>query len=536
MKKIIALLLAVIMVIGLVACGSKDAGTPDTKKDTSEKTSGDTAKKDDAKKDDDAPVNDTLRIAISSDRGTLHPLYLTGDVLNASRMMYESLWDIDAKGEYEWQLATGLEMTNEGKTWTIKLREGVYFENGNPMTADDVVFTLDLANHREGETEWLPLLDLENTKAVDDYTVEMNFFEYDISYPYNMTYLPVIDKESYDANDILMHPNGTGPYTLKEYVVNSHLTLEKKADDKYWGEPAKIQYLEFQLLAEQAQETNAVATGAIDITTIPFQDIGYLETIDGYKVDIYGNAMTRALYINDYETSVFYDNVDARLAVAYAIDTEAIVDIVYSGYAEVSRCNVAMDNVDATEDLFDIGVYGEGYNPEKAKALAESSGLVGKTVHLITNGSSDAVTIAELVQDNLKEIGVPVEITNYDAGSWLTYAFDPTACDMLIDFTSVPSRTVAQNMSAWYLYHLGGAFAASPWPGKERYEELIDGIMAISDKEELHRRYVEMCTLETEGMLWFSLVDMKSAQAYNSGLKNWERMCLGNVNYAKLSW
>ena len=109
---------------------------------------------------------------------------------------------------------------------------------------------------------------------------------------------------------------------------------------------------------------------------------------------------------------------------------------------------------------------------------------------------------------------------------------------MCVDSTYVPSKTIAQNMSAWTLYHVGGAFAnpAWPWEGQARFIELCDGIMAISDPAELDARYQEMLEIHAEALTWFSLVDLSTATAYSKDLGGWNIMNLGNTNYAKLYW
>ncbi len=519
MKKILCVLLAVVLIFCVTACGKTESAKP------ANTPSGSSS---------NAPVKDTLNIAISQDRGTLNPMYLFGyDILNALRMIYETMWDFDRDGNQIWCLATSLEKI-EDKVYHITLREGVTFSNNNPLTASDVVFTLKKANNRVGEPEYLSELDLEKTKALSDYMVELVFKNYDMSYFTSMASLPIFDEESFDEQAITQTPIGTGPYKLDEYVVNSHLDMSVR--DGYWGEKPAIPHLSFKVLAEDAQKTNALSTGSIDITAVPFQDIEYVKTLSGYSVDLLNNGQSRALFINTNVTSKFYDNVEARQAVAYGIDRQGIADIAYSGFAELSRLPVSMGNIAVTPDMLDYGVYGTGYDPVKAAELAESSGLKGQTIVLITNGGSDSVTCAELIKENMNEIGVNVEIKNYDAGSWLSYAFDPTSCDMLVDFTYVPSLTLAQNMSAWYQAALGGAYTNNPMPGQDRYNELCDGIMALSDANELHDRYVEMCRLETDAMLWFSLVDMQSATAYPAGLKGWKPLRMGNVDYSKLSW
>lgn len=535
MKKLLAILLALVMVFSLVACGGgKDAGT-----DGNDAAAGGNDAAAGGETGGEAGGGDpdrVLRIGFSQDRGTLDPMYMIGyDSLNAMFMVYEPLWDFTQEGEQVFVLATELDISNPTR-WIVKLREGVTFANGNPLTAEDVVFSLEKGNNRTGEPAYLPELDLENTKALDEHTVEIAFFNYDMSYVYSMCCLVIFDAESYDAETIATTPNGTGPYQVDDYVINSHISMS--AREGYWGEAPGINNLYFKVLAEDAQKTNSIETGEVDICAVPYQDVTYVQGLDGYNVQVASNAQARALYMNTSEHSVFFNNDDARMAVALAIDREAILNIVYSGVGEVSQFPLSKGNIGVKDSYLNLGVYGEGYNPEKAKQLAESSGLVNKTIKLVTNGSADFVTCAELIQSNLKEIGVAVEIVNYDAGSWLSVAFDPTAYDMCVDGTYVPSKTIAQNMSAWTLYHVGGAFAnpAWPWVGQARYLELIDGIMAISDPAELDARYQEMIEIHSTALTWFSLVDMSTATAYSSDIGGWNIMNLGNVNYAKLYW
>ena len=128
-------------------------------------------------------------------------------------------------------------------------------------------------------------------------------------------------------------------------------------------------------------------------------------------------------------------------------------------------------------------------------------------------------------------------INNYDSGSWLSVAFDTSACgDMLVDFTGTPSRTVAQDISCWYWYHMGGGFTRSEFENKDRFDELCNGIMAVTDQDELHSRYVEMVPIQVDAMLWFSLCDMTTAFAYNSNIEGFQIMRMGHPDYANMHW
>ncbi|MDR1589868.1 MAG: ABC transporter substrate-binding protein [Oscillospiraceae bacterium] len=455
------------------------------------------------------------------------------DLLNAMRMVYEVLWDIDGEGNRTWLLATGLEVV-EPTVWHVKLREGVTFANGNPFTADDVLFSLWRGNNRTGEPATFPVLNLEKSKALDEYTVEIVFDSYDLSYLNGFSLLYIYDKESFDETAAATTPNGTGPYAVTDYVINSHLDLTVR--DGYWGEKPAIKNLHFAIMSEDSQRVTALQTGLVDIAGVPYSDIEFIQTLSDLAVAITSPAMTKALYFNPAATSVFHDNTDARKAVALAIDTQSIANIAYSGFAKASRMPVAVDNIDVEDRFLDLGVYGIGYDPVKAKELAESSGLTGKEVLLINNGSSDSQVVAELIQANLAEIGVTANVQNLDPGSWLSIVFDDSQYDMAVDFTTAPSMTIAQNYYSWINYHVGGAYTRNPWPGKDRALELANKVMSVSDPAELSEIYMELTELQTEAMLWFSLVDMTQAAAYNKGLNGYKPLLFGNVNYAGLSW
>lgn len=533
MKKFLALVLAVLMVLSLVACGGSktadDTAKTDTKTNETEKKTDGTDKADAA-----ATGRDTLTIALPSDRGTLNPMNLMGfDTAAAIKMIYEPLWDIDKEGNYEFILAESLDQSDPCN-WIIKIKEGIKFANGNDFTAEDVVFTLERGNDRDGEADYLPELDLGNTKVIDTYTVQLSLFNYDMSYATSMCSMPMMDKESYDHDAIAQNPIGTGPYVLKEYVVNSHITLERR--DGYWGDEPYFKYLNFVIIAEDSQRTNAIATGEVDISDVPFSDIDYVKGIDTYTLDLSETAQSTAMYYNTSENSILYNNEKGRQAIAMAIDTEAIADLVYSGYASAARLPVSVGNIDVQDSFLDRGVYGDRYNVEKAKAMAEEAGLVGQHLVIITPGSAEYAMVAEIIADNLKDIGIDLEVKNYDAGSAMEVYNDPTMYDLNISFTFVPSKTIAQNMYAWVFYANGGIYTWTPWPNVERYMEISQDIMAVSDPAELAARYDELLNYHVEGLPWYNLVDIMSASAYNSHITGYEQMTMGNVNYAKLGW
>ena len=494
-------------------------------------------------------VRDTLNMAITQDKGTLNWLYHNGwKSQQCMRAIYEPLWSMDElRTQTTYVLATGYEFSNDGLIMTVHLRDDVYFSSGNKMTAEDVIFSLNLANHREGEPPWFQyMLDDENV-AVDDYTVEFHFSKYQVAYPAAFTSVFIFCKATYDPNTIDMIADGTGPYEVVEYIPTSHMSLV--ARENYWGKQPPIKYVNFRFMAEDAQRVNAMQVGEIDVSDCPFADIEYVESMNNMAVHFAPRNEERAVFCNNTNpASPFYNNLEARMAVFYAVNPEPILRIAYSGYGALAQGPYQFDSEGANPAHMNIGPYapGVGYNEDLARQLAQSSGLAewsqNNSLRLINNGTQDLVTSSELVQANLEKIGVKVEILSYDPGSWLTYRFDHTSYEMTVDFTG--NAIAASDVGMWWQY-CGNNSASSGNPDPEdtyRLRELTDGdrkdlndptvripitdasgnrlqpLGEISDPVKRDQYVGEMAGILNDIFLFKNLVNLKHAIGYNTDL------------------
>ena len=535
LKSVMAILLCCMLALSLFACNTQD-NSSDASSDTagaspSTDTSSDTS--DTASDTSSIPEKDTLTVALGQDSGTLDPMFNIGwDCIYALRMIYEPLWEFDDDNNIIYVLATNVEKVS-GTVWHITLKEGVTFADGSEFNADDVLFTINRANNRPGATALLTNVLEDQCKKIDDYTVEVVFEKFDVGEETNVWgTLFMFNAETFSEDTVASVPNGTGPYVLTEQIINSQWTLESR--DGYWGDSPAMKTLTFKFLAEDTQKVNAIQTGTVDICSVPFQDITYVQSLDNVNVNLIDSGYSKCVYMNLDPRSPFYNNDDARRAVAYAIDSEAIVNLAYSGFANISRMPIALGQPDQEDRFLDLGIYGEGRNVEKAKALAESSGLVDKEILLINNGTSDSMIVAEIIQENLREIGVTVNIWTLDTGSWLGVVFDATQYDMAVDFTLGSSVAGAYNM--WYSMAVGGSYTTQEWDGCEVFREYASVVTGIEDATERNDIVMEMTEVLADSVPWFSFADMQSAMAYDKDLKGFHILNSGNTDYSKLSW
>lgn len=483
-------------------------------------------------------ARDSLSIAVTADSGSLDPVYTGFDMQMISfPLLYQPLWVFSEDySEIKYILATKLDMIDP-LYWEITLRDDVYFQDGTHFDADDAVFSLRLAQTRVGEPSPVGGMPAEGINKIDDYKFSIQFSEYFIGSEYTLGILMMYSKETYNADTASYITNGSGPYEVVDYVVNSHMVL--KARDDYWGEPPLIKNITLRVLAEDAQRVNALLTNEVSISGVPYQDIEYVRTISNLEVRLNPSQITAAIYFNVSDLrNVFRDNLDARFAVAYAIDPQAILDISYNGYGEISKAPYSAYTSDPDPENFGLGIYGHGFDLELARELAVKSGLTDKEILLINNGSPAYVTACELIQANLKEIGVTVNLQSLDAGSWLSYLFDDSAWDMCIDMT-LGGTTAASLAIGWVLR---GGYAnmdyTSTYPGKDRFNEIVRDLRSISDRAELKSRYQEACELHAEAMLYYSLVDVVAAQAFDKKLvlPRIATTMPGGIDYARAYW
>ncbi|MCL2125406.1 MAG: ABC transporter substrate-binding protein [Oscillospiraceae bacterium] len=558
--KIIATLLCVVMLFSIAACNKNNDANTNNNNDASNNNSSSTndsgtntndnsstntnnnssSNTNDTNTDNSNTDNtgstsgkDTINIVFSGDTGTLDAVNMSGGSAGVPSVYMEPMWRLMEGMEYEWVLATGLDEVSPTQ-WIIHVREGVKFSNGNTLTADDILFTLKLWRDTPNRALQTQSLDLDNSSVIDDYTLDLRLTEYNVAQMPMLSTTLITDSKTYDPLEAAVNPVGTGPYIVTEYVVNSYIRLA--ARDDYWGKKPAIPNMVFRHISEPAQIVNALVTGMVDIATVPSADIEYIKTLPGYNVYTRPSGTgTMALFNTDAQ-SPFHD-ADARLAVCLAIDRNAIVNLVYNGYAEVSVMPVSKGNIDFEQRFSNLGdSYSIGYNVDLAKQYADSSGLTGKDVRVMTNGDPSYVTMAEIIQANLKDIGVSVTILNYDQATLRSlYRTDPTSYDICLSASAAPTYMVADVM---YAYVAFSTIISAPgaWDGVEEYMELGSVALGGATPQIRSDALFEMLKLFTAQNPWFGLCDPVGSSAYSKDLGEIVFNAYGAVLYQDLSF
>lgn len=507
MKKLIALLLAVMMVLSLVACGGTSEKTPDDGNSPAPSNPSDPS----TPSDPAAPVGDdlTINVAVANDAGTLSPAFSTSTTFAVVCSMMEPLWDVTTTNDVIFLLCESVDFISDTEQ-TLHLRQGVKFHNGKPFTASDVIFSMKLhAGAGASGAPRVQTVDLEKTNIVDDYTIDLHLLAPTIANWTVLSQCIIYDEESYDEANAATHPIGTGPYEFVSYVPNSEIKMQR--NDNYWGEAPQAKYLNCKILGEASQRVNALETELIDIGAITATDYDYVSGLGGVQIigNYTGNYMM--MNFNFGHNSVIYKNPDARRALVHATNCDAILKTVYLGHGKAMFCCVPDYCFDYDESFSNNSeTYSLGYDVELAKQLAESSGLAGQTITVMTNGTTENIRIAEMLQGMYSEIGVTVSIENYDAATAWQMSYDPESTWTISVGTGIaPNRRCGDLLVNGVRYNPGMS-AEGAFENNQEYLALAPQCMSLQDEGELKDMLSKMIKWYNDEVLSFAMFDLET--------------------------
>lgn len=337
----------------------------------------------------------------------------SNDSIWVFQQMFESLYEVTPDGKGVQPLLAESHTVSEDKlTWTFKLKQGVTFSNGQPMTAEDVKFSLDKARATEGGWEFLDVA-IKSVTAADPATVVIK-----TKYPwaplladlanFNNAVLPK-DYAGKSKDEFYDAPIGTGPFVWDHWTKGSEIKLAK--NPTYWdtGKPA-LDSVTWKVVPDDNARTVQIQGGQAQINQAPpFSSVEQLKGQPGVGVTLFPSTKTDYIMMNQNEKP--YDDVHVRRAISHAIDREALVKTLLFGNGTPAN-SFLMPNV----PFYDPETPGLQYDMVKAKEeLAKSSVPDGfETTFLASSGDTTDAAIAQVLQSSLKELGITVKIQNTD--------------------------------------------------------------------------------------------------------------------------
>jgi peptide/nickel transport system substrate-binding protein len=369
-----------------------------------------------------APAVDRSTLVVSVEKAFQNldaQVAASGDSQRYAWQLYDTLYGFDPKGNLVPQVATEYSVSENGLTYTYKLRSGIRFHNGDVLTSEDVKYSTERILDPAVKSTKRPYFALvQDVSAPDPQTVVFRLKGIDGAFHNKVANNLFIVPKRYasslpNAEAFAQNPIGSGPYKFKESKIGQSLELERFED--YFGKKPGIKKLIFRVMPEGATRVNALITGEVDVVIqVPTNYKDQLERRSDLKVSAVpvASPMYVRLYTRDESSPLAKREV--RQALNYALDRDAIVKGVYHGVGEPLATFISAYFPYGS----DPALKPYPYNPTRAKELLRQAGFPNGFRTKIFSANDHPVELATVVAAYWDQIGVKTEITRIDYAAW----------------------------------------------------------------------------------------------------------------------
>ena len=402
------------------------------------------------------------------------------------------------EGKFEPELATEWS-TEDGKTIYFKFRDDVYFHNGEKFTTADIVWTIEKGLESPGSGMYSRWSELESWEVINDYEMTFTFKNPNVDYEYwySVQTAAILNRKAYEADSEKGSWVGTGPWIVTDFMSNSYIKFER--NENYW-DPELIpitKTMTFQTVTENLAGLIMMESDDADLFTLASTDIPTYRDDPRFTIWSYNMDNLNCIYFN-FMNPIIAD-INFRMAVAHCYSREDALAIAIGGYGIVAEGqniwgkNTEFRNPNIPRIPVDLDL---------AKEYLDKSIYKGETIRAIA-AMAHPIANAQVLQENLKQIGVTLEI----------YETDPPTMTSMTGW-GVGDADIILNSSVWgsaascksYFYPELRGNACNYT--NDRVTELIDLGSSILDKAERQKIYYELQEIIAEEVPMLPLYHM----------------------------
>ncbi len=338
---------------------------------------------------------------------------------NMLRQVAEYLTYTDENNVTHPYLLENWQASDDLKTWTLNVRKGVKFNNGDTFTADDVIFTFNQWLNKDVGSSMMGMvgsyLSPSDIERVNDYQVKLHLKHAEIAVPEHLFHYPamVMNHKTFEG-DLVKAPHGTGPYTLEKYIEGERCVLKRR--DGYWRKDAAggaLPYLDTIEFVDMGTEVPAMVSAmkSGDIDLIDFSDLGgaeaYLALKNDKNINIYPCTTNQTRILRMRVDKKPWDDNRVRQALKLCQNREKILGLAYFGEGLLGQ---DMHVSPKHPEYCDIDT--PKYDPAKAKQLLAEAGYPnGIDVNLaVGSGWTEIVRYAEILKQDAAPAGLRINI------------------------------------------------------------------------------------------------------------------------------
>lgn len=451
-----------------------------------------------------------------------------------SANVFDGLIEYDNDFKLKPALATKWDVSKDGKTITLKLREGVKWHDGKPFTSADVKWTVENVWQKIHARNQILYQKITAVETPDATTVVLRFSEPSLAIlsSLNSNGAQVLPKHLYEGTDVLTNPYnnkpvGTGAFVFKEWSKGNHIIVERNPE--YWdkGKPY-LDRIIFKVIPDAGARAAALESGEVQygpFSPVPLKDAERLGKLPSLKIETRGYAWLSPWLFADLNIDKpHFQDVRVRQAIAHALDRNAISKVVWYGFGKPAISPV----VSTLKEFHNPAVPQYAYDVKKAEALLDAAGLKKGSdgVRLRINidflpYGDDYKRTAEYFKQALKRVGIDANVRTQDTATYTKRVYGDRDFDIsIVWFAGFADPSVGVTRAYWP--DLIGKNI--PWTNASGYRDpaakkLIEQAQSSGDPAERVRLFKELQVKAQTDLPSIPLVELQFFTVHAANLK-----------------
>jgi ABC-type transport system substrate-binding protein len=447
-----------------------------------------------------------VSVGMTSDPGSLEPWQPSNDGKKMYVEVYETLFGYTGFGSNLVNIVGKSYEQMDDYRYRIKIYEYVYDTNGNQIKADDVQWSYSMCIDGGGFNDRVK--DITSIDVIDDYTLDFTYSAVMSKAQFESSMqVYIVDRNSYESmgsREFSLHPVATGPYKFADYTTGSFYTIVK--NEKYWQseelrsaiQRQNCDKITYKIISDATQMAIALEAGEIDLANVDAENISYFYNIEAGRAldDWYCQTELAvpctALIFNCSEDSVLRDQ-NLRLAICYAVDNQAMLDMVANGQGEVEYTNGGQQYFGFQEAMkreAATNIYSLDIN--KAREYLAKAGYDNGRLRVRIMCQIFMQNVAVVLQSQLLKAGIQSEILAYEPALAEAYATESDQFDLRVSFMGKSSGI----LSDYWGHHLatysyGAANLINDPALEELYGKSISPVATDADVLACHDYFTE---------------------------------------------
>ena len=394
--------------------------------------------------------------------------------------------------------------------WTFTIKTGTKFSDGSLITTKAIkaVFDFTLATP---VSQWKGSIDMIKSMATTTNTITFNLSSPNAVFAEALADIRII--KASEVSDFNKNPSTSGPYKVAEFTPNVSLKLVPNTN--YFGTKPQLSEIAFTKLGDSTAAITALRAGSIDfLDHMTFADVASVKSNKALQV-LQSSSSSQTVVLHMDNQNAPGKDFKVRQAMAYAVNRQGLLEGAYFGQGAVASYNTVVADASPWQCDAKAGLIKYTYDPAKARQLFKEAGITKLTWWGVTGLLPEFTTMGEILQADLKKVGVDLKIQNNELGAWVAGFYPPG--------TKYPGLIVPNIFSllpdpAYSMYYMKTGGNESNW-NNANYDALFNKAIAMSNPTKRKKAWCEGLKLENSELPIVAMFNLFTVHGASSSVK-----------------